>query len=263
MKKLNIIKIGGKIIDDEIELNLFINDLIKIEEPIILIHGGGKIATDISKKLGIETAFVDGRRITKQEDLNIAIMVYAGLINKKICAQIQFKGKEAIGLTGVDLGLIPSKRKISSEINWGFVGIPNTYEIKNSYFNYFLEQKVIPVIAPLTLDEGGQICNTNADTIAMSLAISLSSEYQADLHYCFEKEGVLDKNLEIIPKIDQSKFFKLKEEKVIIDGIIPKIEESINAIESGVNRVFIYNSKHMVNQIKYGNYGTEIIGINK
>lgn len=259
MEKINIIKIGGNIIDHDELLDQFISDIIKINEPVILIHGGGKIATEISNKLGIKSEFIDGRRITKSDDLQVAIMVYGGLINKKICAKIQLSGRNSIGLSGVDLGIIPAKRKKSEDIDWGYVGIPEINKINGNHLIYFLEQNILPVLAPLSLDETGQVCNTNADTIAMGIAISLSSRYRIDLHYCFEKEGVLGNNGEIISKIDSIKFEELKEQKIVKEGIIPKIEESLNALKSGVNRVFIYHAKDILDQIKTANNGTEII----
>jgi acetylglutamate kinase len=194
MEELFIIKIGGNVIDDENNLSAFLKDFAAIEGKKILIHGGGKIATKLGDKLGIESKYVNGRRITDAETIDLVTMVYGGLVNKKIVAQVQSFQCNAIGLTGADANLIPAtKRPITKEgIDFGFVGDVASNQLSINGFQLFLANGLTPIIAPLTHDGKGQMLNTNADTIASSIATALSVLYDVRLIYCFEKRGVLE-----------------------------------------------------------------------
>jgi acetylglutamate kinase len=216
MEQLFIIKIGGNIIDDDIATVAFINDFAAVKGKKILVHGGGKIATRIGDQLGIKSNYVDGRRITDEETINLVTMVYGGLINKKLVSLLQSYSVNAIGLTGADANIIPASKRKVKDIDYGFVGDIDTSKVGKEQIGIFLEHDIIPVIAPLTHDGKGQMLNTNADTIASVLAIALSSVYQVRLIYCFEKKGVLEfvnDDESVIPLITKDIYAQLMTEK--------------------------------------------------
>jgi len=247
MKQLTIVKIGGNIIDDERSLNKFLLSFSKLKGPKILVHGGGKLATQLSSQLGIETKMIDGRRITDAETLKITTMVYAGWINKSITAILNSKNCGSIGLCGADLFLIPSEKRKKSKIDYGFVGDVLENKINTKFLELILEQNIVPVIAPLTSNNKGQLLNTNADTIASSLAVALSKTYKVKLIYSFEKDGVLDgKN--VISVINPGIYAHLKKEKIIIGGMIPKLDNAFLSIRKGVQEVVIMNASQLSNQ---------------
>lgn len=242
MEELFVVKIGGNIIDNPAKLKNFLNDFSQLKGRKILIHGGGKIATEISKKLNIETQMVEGRRITDEETLKVVTMVYAGLINKNIVATLQSLNSNAIGLTGADANTIPSTKRKTTTIDYGFVGDPVSDTINTDYISTTIEKGITPVFCAITHDEKGSLLNTNADTIASVLAVALSKVYSTSLLYCFEKKGVLkdinDEN-SVINEIDEKTYPVLKDEGTISQGMIPKIDNAFNAIRSGVNSVYI------------------------
>lgn len=252
MEKLFIIKIGGNIIDNEDKLFLFLKDFSTIAEKKILVHGGGKIATQIGEKLGIQSKYVDGRRITDKETIDLVTMVYGGLINKKIVVQLQGLNCNAIGLTGADAGLISAKKRPVKNIDYGFVGDIESKKVKAGGIKLFLESEMVPVFAPLTHDGHGQILNTNADTIASALAVSLSEQFEIRLIYCFEKKGVLgnmnDEN-DIVPLINKAVYKKLTDEKALSEGIIPKLDNALEAIEKGVKEVVIGHADDLLQNV--------------
>lgn len=242
MKKLFVIKVGGNIIDDEAALQSFIEDFATIPGKKMLVHGGGKIASSIGKQLGIEPNYINGRRITDEAIIDMVTMVYGGLINKKIVATLQSLKCNAIGLTGADANIIPATKRPVKEVDYGFVGDINNEQLSTANLQLFLENGLVPVIAPLTHDGKGQMLNTNADTIASSLAVVLSGLYEVRLIYCFEKKGVLE-NIEdessVINLINKEKYDQLLADKKLVDGILPKIDNAFSAIGSGVNGVLI------------------------
>jgi acetylglutamate kinase len=256
MKELVVIKIGGNIIDNEKALRKFFLNYHLIKIPKILVHGGGKLATQLSEKLGIETKIVEGRRITDAETLNITTMVYAGLINKKVVAKLNAKGTKAIGLCGADAFLIPSTKRKKGKIDYGFVGDVVAKNINSKLISTLLKDGLCPIIAPITADSKGQLLNTNADTIASSLATSLSKSYKVKLVYCFEKQGVLH-NEKVIPHINKKTYITLKEQRIVKDGMIPKLDNAFNAIESGVKTVVIGHADKL-KQIIQSHAGTSI-----
>lgn len=256
MKTIYIIKIGGNIIDDEKKLNKFINELCSIKEDKILVHGGGKLATQLSEKLGIQTKMVDGRRITDGETLKIATMVYAGWINKSIVAKLNSKKQNAIGLCGADLQLIISDKRKKGKIDYGFVGDINQKKVKGNILQDLLLMHSLPVIAPITVTEKGQLLNTNADSIASSLAIALSKFATTKLIFCFEKKGVLYKE-KVIKSINKKIYSDLINKKIINDGMIPKLDNAFHAIEEGVSEVIIGDALSLKKLIQSKN-GTSI-----
>jgi acetylglutamate kinase len=248
MQKLYIIKIGGNVIDDEAKLQEFLKNLSKIKENKILVHGGGKVATEISKGLGIEAQMVDGRRITDAETLKIVTMVYGGLINKKIVANLQANECNAIGLTGADANIIHAeKRPIKNGVDYGFVG--DVKQVHGQPLIHMLSMGLTPVVAPLTHDGQGNMLNTNADTMASTLAVGLSGNFVVHLIYCFELKGVLqdinDKD-SVITNITTNKYQDLKEKGVIAKGMIPKMDNSFDAIKAGVGSVIICHADDLL-----------------
>ncbi|MDR2683717.1 MAG: acetylglutamate kinase [Dysgonamonadaceae bacterium] len=246
MHQLTIVKVGGKIIETPETLKALLTDFALIAGSKILIHGGGRSATQIGEKLGIETKMIDGRRITDEETLKVITMVYAGLVNKNIVARLQALQLDAIGLTGADMNLILSARRPAAPIDYGYVG--DIKEVNVSVLAELLEQNYIPVLAPVTHDGEGQLLNTNADTIAAEVAKALAHTFNVRLVYCFEKRGVLlnenDDN-SIIGELDRELFEQYKENGIIKDGMIPKIENALQAITAGVKEIIITRAEDM------------------
>ncbi|SHL92675.1 acetylglutamate kinase [Chitinophaga sp. CF418] len=242
MIDLFVIKVGGNVIDNPALLDAFLKKFAAIKGKKILIHGGGKIATRIGDQLGIKSNYVDGRRITDAATIDVVTMVYGGLVNKQLVAKLQANGCNAIGMTGADANIIPATKRPVKEIDYGFVGDISTADVQGNSLKALLEADLIPVFAPLTHDGKGQMLNTNADTIASSLAIALSKFYAVRLIYCFEKKGVLhspDDDNSVITLIDRMIYEELKADNVLSDGILPKLENAFAAIESGVAEVLI------------------------
>ena len=239
-EKLTIIKVGGKVVEDDASLRLLLSDFAAIEGKKLLVHGGGRSATKLAADLGIETKMVNGRRITDESMLRIVTMVYGGLVNKTIVAQLQSIGINALGLTGADMNAIRSVKRPVKDVDYGFVG--DVEKVDGEMLSYLINKGIVPVMAPLTHDGEGHILNTNADTIAGETAKALAPYFDVTLMYCFEKKGVLrDENDDdsVISSINQEDFQRLVAEKVIQGGMIPKLENAFSAISSGVEEVVI------------------------
>ncbi|WP_183560066.1 acetylglutamate kinase [Mucilaginibacter sp. SP1R1] len=244
-KSLYVIKIGGNVIDNSENLYHFLKDFEGLDGFKILVHGGGKVATQIAEELGIEAKLVDGRRITDIETLRVVTMVYGGLINKNIVAQLQRFGNNAIGLTGADGNFIRAKKRPVKTIDYGFVGDIDEHSINPGNISRLMEAGFTPVFCALTHDGEGQLLNTNADTIASALAVSLSSLYDTTLIYCFEKKGVLqdiDDEDSLIREINPVHYEELKVQKIIHSGMLPKLDNAFTAISCGVKAVIIGKS---------------------
>ena len=262
MKTLNVIKIGGNVIDDESKLNDFIQSLASLNEPFILVHGGGKLATDLAEKLNIPQQLIEGRRITDAETLKIATMVYAGYINKNIVAKLQKHNINSIGISGADGNLITATKRIHKEIDYGFVGDISIENVNFNFLDILLQNGLTPIICAITHDKHGQLLNTNADTIASVLASALATSFQVKLTYCFEKNGVLsnpeEENL-VIKNLDWETFQKLKEQGIINKGMVPKIKNAFDALAKGVKEVGITSAENFTHFIKNNSYeGTRI-----
>ena len=258
MEKLYIIKIGGNIVDNPTLLTECLSAFSKLEGQAILVHGGGKLATSLAKDMGIEQTMVEGRRITDEATLKIVTMVYAGAINKNIVAQLQSLGVNAMGLTGADGNLIQAHKRTGASIDYGFVG--DVDGVNTNLVKQLLSNAIKLVVAPITHDGNGQLLNTNADTIAQSLATGMSTHYEVHLIYGFEREGVLsDVNNpdSVIAFIDRPAYGTLKEQKVIFEGMIPKIDNAYLALEGGVQSVIIGKAEKL-NQLINGTAGTTI-----
>jgi acetylglutamate kinase len=241
MNKLFIIKIGGNVLDNPAALDVFLRDFAAIKEPKILIHGGGKIATSLGNQLGIESNYINGRRITDAATLDLVTMVYGGLVNKQIVATLQQMGCNALGVTGADGNMIRATKRPVKDIDYGFVGDIKPDGVNTALLYFLLKQNAIPVFAPLTHADG-KMLNTNADTIASVLAVALSKHFDVRLIFCFEKKGVLldvNKHDSVIHHLPKSMYEELLPKKVFADGILPKLENAYAAIHAGVKEVLI------------------------
>ena len=268
MNRLTIVKIGGNVIDNPESLERFLTDFAAIEGYKILIHGGGKIATKLSADLGIQTRLVEGRRVTDADSLKIVTMVYAGLINKTITAGLQGKNCNAIGLTGADGNIIKAvKRPIrkhpstGSDLDYGFVGDLDENSVNTDSIDKLLQAGFVPVFAAITHDGSGQLFNTNADTISSVLAAAMAQRYTTSLVYCFEKKGVLE-NIEdedsVIPEINYKKYNNLKQQGIISEGMIPKLDNAFDAIGKGLKEVYIGKADALP-FLREQNFGTRLI----
>lgn len=260
MNKLYIIKIGGNVLDDEKALKNFLKDFASIQAPKILIHGGGKIATRLGDQLGIQSHYIKGRRITDGPTLDLVTMVYGGLVNKQIVAALQAHHCNAMGVTGADGNLIKAKKRPVGEVDYGFVGDITPDSVNSTLLYFLLKQNVIPVFAPLT-HENGMMLNTNADTIASVLAISLSKHFDVRLIFCFEKQGVLldvNKPDSVIRSLNFNLYNDLLTKGSFHDGILPKLENAFSAIQSGVKEVLIGEHTHLLANTGYDTKGTLI-----
>ena len=238
---LTIVKVGGAVVEDEVQLAQLLKDFSAIPGRKVLIHGGGRRATQVAASLGIESKMVGGRRITDAEMLSVVTMVYGGLVNKNLVARLQANGVNALGLTGADIDVIRShKRPLKDGIDFGFVG--DVDRADGQMLSRLIEAGITPVMAPLTHDGQGNILNTNADTIASETAKALASIYDVTLIYSFEKKGVLsnpDDDDSVIPTINRTDFERYKADGTISGGMLPKIENALSAIDAGVSRVII------------------------
>jgi len=240
-EKLTIVKVGGAVVEDEAQLAQLLKDFSAIKGRKVLVHGGGRRATKVAATLGIETKMVDGRRITDADMLEVVTMVYGGLVNKHVVALLQAEGVNAVGLTGADANIIRSaKRPLKNGIDYGFVG--DVKAVDGEKIAHFIEEGLVPVIAPLTHDGQGNMLNTNADTMASETAKALSGLYDVTLIFSFEKKGVLsnpDDDESVIPVITRSDFERYRQDGTISGGMLPKIENALGAVEAGVKQVII------------------------
>ena len=239
-EKLTIIKVGGKIVESEDSLSELLRNFTKIDGFKLLVHGGGRTATDVATRLGVETKMVGGRRITDDDMLKVVTMVYAGLVNKNVVARLQSCGVNALGLTGADMNVILSHKRAVAEVDYGFVG--DVERVDGSLLASLIEKGIVPVMVPLTHDGKGCMLNTNADTVAGETAKALAEYFDVTLIFCFEKKGVLlnqDDDDSVIPRIAVDEFQKLVDDGIISGGMIPKIANSVEAVSAGVKRVVI------------------------
>lgn len=255
--EVSIIKVGGAVVEDEAQLAQLLKDFSVIPGKKVLVHGGGRRATKVAAALGIESKMVNGRRITDQQMLEVVTMVYGGLVNKNLVARLQANGVNALGLTGADIDAIRShKRPVKDGVDFGFVG--DVEQANGGILKTLIEAGITPVMAPLTHDGKGNILNTNADTIAAETAKALAEYYDVTLIYCFEKKGVLsnpDNDDSVIPVITRNDFHTYVADGTIAGGMIPKIENALDAISAGVGRVIITRADAID-----GKHGTKIIG---
>ncbi|CAM4135123.1 acetylglutamate kinase [Zobellia nedashkovskayae] len=238
--KLSIIKIGGNVIENKEELSKFLKAFSELEGLKILVHGGGKLATKLGTRLGIKSKLIDGRRITDEDSLGLITMVYAGLVNKNIVAELQSHNCNAIGLSGADGDTIQAHKRPVKDIDYGYAG--DVDGVSTNTITKLLEAGLTPVFCAMTHDGKGQLLNTNADTIASELAIGMSGNYETTLYYCFERKGVLmnvNDDDSVVKHIDTKSYQTLLEQKIIADGMLPKMENCFHALQKNVHQVHI------------------------
>ena len=248
-EKLTIVKIGGNIIEDESSLDTFLKLFANLEGSKILVHGGGKHATHMASKLGIESKIINGRRITDAQTLKVITMVYGGLVNKNIVAKLQALNTDAIGLTGADINSIASEKRPVKEVNFGFVG--DVKKVAYKSINKLIQANFTPVFCAITHDGNGQLLNTNADTITSQVAVGMSALYKTSIYYCFEFNGVLedinDKN-SVIKHIDSKLYSELLEKEIIANGMLPKLENCFYALQNGVHNINMGNTSMLAQE---------------
>ncbi len=260
MKKLTIIKTGGNIIDNSESLSRFLEIFSTLPAKKILVHGGGKTATELCVKLGIEPKMTEGRRITDIDTLRVVTMVYAGLVNKNIVAKLQSGGQNAIGLTGADGNIIKAEKRPVTTIDYGYVGNLNNHSVSVQMLDNLLKADLIPVFCAITHDGKGGLLNTNADTIASVIAVAMSRLYKTELIYCFEKKGVLkdvNDDTTVVKEIKANEFEGLKADGIITNGMIPKLYNAFEAIKQGVSAVYIGKADELT-ELKTGKFGTKL-----
>ncbi len=240
MERLTVLKVGGAVVEDPAQLEDLLKSFTAVEGAKILVHGGGRRATKVAGELGVETQMVNGRRITNREMLDVVTMVYGGLVNKNIVAQLQALGVNAIGLTGADGNAIRAHKRPVKDVDYGFVG--DVDEANGALLAKLLDCGLVPVVAPLTHDGQGNLLNTNADTMAQTVATALVNYFDVTLVYSFEKKGVLrdaDDENSVIETITHEDFKQLVADGTIFEGMIPKIENALTAVDQGVKAVKI------------------------
>ncbi len=258
---IKVVKIGGNVVDSPELLGQFCTDFAALEGPKVLVHGGGKLASDFQRRLGLEPQMVEGRRVTDAQTLQIVTMVYAGWCSKHITATLQERGCNAMGLAGCDASLIMASRRPPrtlsdgvTRVDYGLVGDVTPESINSEAIRQLLDMGVVPVFCAITCDGRGGLLNTNADTVAAAI----SSAINAELLYCFEKNGVLyDRNdpASVIPVLNQGLYGRLKEEGRVAEGMIPKLDNAFSALEKGAAGVRIMHS----GQLPDGDAGTKLI----
>ena len=281
---IRVVKIGGNVVDNPELLKKFVKDFAEMPGMKILVHGGGVMASQMQKSMGMVPQMIEGRRVTDEETLRVVTMVYAGWCNKNITALLQAQGCNAIGLTGADGNAIKARKRppvhvesLNQEVDYGFVGDVSAESVNAKFIYSLLEKGIVPVFNAINHDGEGNLLNTNADTIASSVATAMANyQYRTrrevccrceecthcsddgrlthivELLYCFEKDGVLydkDDDSSVIPEIDREKFAQLKDEGRVADGMIPKLTNSFKAIDNGVERVVIKHARNLLNSL--------------
>lgn len=248
---LNVVKIGGNVIDNPEALASFLKDFAALEGPKVLVHGGGKEATRMSASMGVETVMVEGRRVTDRATLDIVTMVYAGLINKRIVAALQALGCDAVGLTGADGNAVPATRRPANPTDYGFVGDIDPSEVADGFLRSLADSSRVPVLCAICHDLQGGLLNCNADSVASAVAVGLARKGPVRLTYCFEKPGVmadLDDETSVIPLVTPESFSELKEKGIVAKGMVPKITNALASAQAGVSEVRICRAEDLHGQ---------------
>ncbi len=259
---LTIVKIGGNVLDDPTALTAFLNDFAALPGAKILVHGGGKIASAIGARLGLEPQYTQGRRITDDDTLELVTMVYGGLINRQLTARLQALGCNALGVTGADGNLLSAVKRPAGAIDFGWAGDPAPERVNAPLLSTWLEQGLCPVFAPLTHNGAGQMLNTNADTIASVLAQALAASHRVRLLFCFEKKGILANpgdDHSVLPALTRAQYRGLQEKAAVSGGILPKLDNAFAAAAAGVESVVIGSAADVAaNAGVHGICGTQI-----
>mgnify|MGYP000247179294 CR=1 FL=1 len=250
-RNINVVKIGGNVVDNPEALNDFLCQFAKMDGPKILVHGGGREATRLSAALGIETTMIEGRRVTDAATLEVVTMVYAGLINKRIVAKLQAFDCDAIGLSGADADVISAVKRKSEPVDYGYVGDISNDGVSENVIAMMLRNNLTPVFCAIIHDGNGELLNCNADTVAAAVAVSSSRLYPVTLTYCFEKPGVLadaEDETSLIPVIDSENIESLKADGTLSGGMIPKVDNAFAAVKKGVKRVVIKSALQLCDE---------------
>ncbi len=250
-KTLNIIKLGGRVIDDESKLNMLLHAISQQSNPCIIVHGGGDQVSELAERLGVESTFVNGRRVTDQVSLDLVTMVLAGVINKQIVAKLQAYGVNALGLSGADANLLLSNKRGTEMHDFGFVG--DVKAVNRNVLIDLINNDFLPVIAPITHDGNGQLLNTNADTVAYEIAKALAHQYQVNLYYCMDLAGVYEDIANphsLIETLDLNVYQRLKAEDKIQQGMLVKLENCFDALASNVYQVMISNADNIARSLQ-------------
>lgn len=240
MENITVVKVGGKVVEEKHSLNELLRGFVEIPGFKLLVHGGGRLATTIGEKLGIQSRYIDGRRITDEETLNVVTMVYGGLVNKTIVAGLQSLKCNALGLTGADMNVIEAHKRPVKEIDYGFAG--DIDNVNADLLAELINKGIVPVMAPLTHDLKGHMLNTNADTIASEVARALTPFFNVTLLFCFEKKGVLlneNDDESVIVSLNEQQYKSYVQEGRISGGMIPKLDNAFNSLKQGVKKVVI------------------------
>jgi len=246
---INVVKIGGNVIDNPEALDSFLKDFAALKGRKILVHGGGKEATRMSAKMGVEAKMIDGRRVTDRATLDIVTMVYAGLINKRVVAALQKLGCDAVGLTGADGNVMPARRRPAEPIDYGYVGDIDSAKVNDKFLASLLDAGKVPVHCAICHDGEGGLLNCNADSIAAAMALGASRIGKVRLTYCFEKAGVMtDVNDEnsVIPLVTAESFEKLRADGIVAAGMIPKLQNALKSAAEGVTEVRICKAEALL-----------------
>jgi acetylglutamate kinase len=258
---LHVVKIGGNAVDNPSTLASILAAIAKMQEGVILVHGGGGEATTLARRLGLEPVMVEGRRITDAAMLDVVVMVYAGLINKRIVASFAAHGVTAIGLSGPDGDLITASKRTKSKVKYGYVGDITAVDV--ALLESFLDSGLLPVIAPITHDGKGQLLNTNADTIAAAIASAFARDYRVLLHLCFDQPGVClvpGDESSVLPVLDAARFRELSASGVITSGMLPKLENGFAALAAGVDSVRLLHADAFASFVAHeSEAGTELV----
>lgn len=255
-----LVKVGGNVLDSETDLQEFVNQFARLAGRKVLVHGGGKLATQLSQRLGLTPKMIDGRRVTDAATLDLVVQVYGGLINKKVVAMLQAQGCTSVGVTGVDANcILARKRSLKNGIDYGFVG--DVVSVQAEAFESWAERGWVPVVAPITHDGQGQLLNTNADTLAHEIAAALAERgHEVQLIFTFEKPGVLldaADDSTVLPTLDAAQIAALREQGKIHSGMIPKLENACEAIQRGVKSVVLGKATDL-SRLMQGTGGTKI-----
>lgn len=239
-KSITVVKVGGAVLEEPSSLAEVLSAFSRIQGPKVLVHGGGRRATAVASQLGIENVMVQGRRVTPAPMLDVTVMVYAGLVSKQVVAKLNCLGVKSIGVCGADMACILSHKRPVVDVDYGFVG--DVEKVDAESLRLLIDGGIVPVVGPITCDKDGQLLNTNADTIASSVACALAEHYDVSLVFCFEKPGVMadpDDESSVFPTVDREKFATLVESGVVNGGMVPKLTNAFAAIDAGVSKVII------------------------
>ena len=248
---VNVVKIGGNIIDNPEALESFLRDFAAMPGRKVLVHGGGKEATRMSESMGIKANMIEGRRVTDRQTLDIVTMVYAGLINKRIVALLQKFGCDAVGLTGADGNVIPATRRPATPVDYGFVGDIDSDNVNAEFMKVLLDNGSVPVFCAICHDKNGTLLNCNADSVAGAVALGVSRIGTSRLTFCFEKPGVMadvDDENSVIPLVTAESFARLKKEGIVAKGMIPKLQNALASAENGVSEVRICKAEALLGE---------------